>query len=166
MVLAILPQTWTLPHYLAPVTGLFLLFAVQGVRYLSLWRREADRLGGALAAAIPFVLVAMILLRVGAAAMHVPLESAWPRGNLERGAIMDQLSKAGGRHLILVAYAPTHDVNQEWVYNRADIDSSSVVWARDMGEEENRKLLAYFRDRRVWLLHPDQQPVGLVSVTP
>jgi hypothetical protein len=36
-----------------------------------------------------------------------------------------------------------------------------VVWARDMDEQENRELLRYFKNRRVWLLEPDESPPKL-----
>jgi len=90
------------------------------------------------------------------------VEQPWPRGNLERAAIMRNLEKTAGQHLIFVTYSSDHDVNQEWVYNRADIDSSRVVWARDMGDAENHTLIEYFRDCDVWRLYPDRSPVALV----
>ena len=71
------------------------------------------------------------------------------------------LQSAGGRHLVLVRYAPDHNVLEEWVYNRADIDGSEIVWARDMGDAANRELLDYYRARKVWVLEadaPDPQP--------
>jgi hypothetical protein len=46
------------------------------------------------------------------------------------------------------------------VYNEADIDRAKVVWARDMGPEKNQELLAYYKDRRVWLVEPDKPPVN------
>jgi hypothetical protein len=54
-----------------------------------------------------------------------------------------------------VRYASNHSSLEEWVYNRADIDGSKVVWARDMGEAKNLELIRYFKDRKVWLLEPD-----------
>ena len=157
--LALLPQTWTFPHYAAPAASLLFLFVTLGARYLYLWRRQSDGLGAALVRMIPVVLGAMVVLRVTAVALHTPLEQPWPRGNLERAAILAHLEDSGGRHLIFVSYAPDHDVNQEWVYNRADIDAASVVWARDLGTSENLKLMDYFHDRQVWSLHPDQGPI-------
>jgi hypothetical protein len=65
------------------------------------------------------------------------------------------------RHLILVRYSPEHIVNDEWVYNQADIDGSKVVWARDMGAENNLEVIRYFKDRKVWLLEPDVVPPKL-----
>jgi hypothetical protein len=61
----------------------------------------------------------------------------------------------------LVRYSAAHDPIQEWVYNKADIDASKLVWARDMTPEENRRLIDYFKDRHVWLLEPDCSPLQL-----
>jgi len=57
------------------------------------------------------------------------------------------------RHLVLVRYELGHPLfSAEWVYNEADIDDSTVAWARDMSPEENQELIDYFCDRQVWLL--------------
>lgn len=166
LLLGVLVETWTLPHYLAPATCLLYLFLVQGTRHLRLWRWEKDRFGATLVRIIPLISVAMIVLRLVTIAGHLPIEPAWPRGNLVRAAILQELEGSGQRHLIFVSYLPDHDVNQEWVYNRADIDASPVVWARDMGDSENRKLIEYFRDRKVWSLQPDSVPPHLRRYAP
>jgi hypothetical protein len=41
------------------------------------------------------------------------------------------------------------DVNHQWVYNRADIDSSRIVWAQEMGVPKDRELLDYLPERQV-----------------
>jgi hypothetical protein len=78
-----------------------------------------------------------------------------PHGINARPRLIADLQRQGGRHLVIVRYTPTHDIHEEWVNNDADIDGSPVVWARDMGEEKNRELLDYYKDRHVWLLEPD-----------
>jgi hypothetical protein len=56
------------------------------------------------------------------------------------------LSARPGQHLALVRYENQHNVEGEWVYNSANIDAQKVVWARDMGEAENRELLHYYSE--------------------
>jgi len=165
LLLGTLIETWTFPHYLAPAAGLLYLLLVQGARHLRLWRRKRDLFGGTLVRIIPLLAAAMIVLRLAAISAHVAVEPQWPRGNLARASVLQALEKSGQRHLIFVRYLPEHDVNQEWVYNRADIDESTVVWARDMGAAENQKLIQYFSNRKVWSLQPDRLPVQLVPYT-
>jgi hypothetical protein len=154
-------ETWAMPHYAAPATCLFYLVLVQCMRHLRLWRRRGQRTGVALVRAIPMIACAMILLRVAAAATHTRIEPPWPRGNLDRAAVASDLECTPGRHLVIVTYAPLHDLNWEWVYNAADIDDAKIVWARDMGERDNLELLQYFRDRHAWRLNGDDSPPRL-----
>ena len=56
---------------------------------------------------------------------------------------------------MLVRYGSKHEADQEWVYNEADIDRAKVVWAREMDEPNDRRLLNYFRNRHAWLLEVD-----------
>jgi hypothetical protein len=70
--------------------------------------------------------------------------------------MLRDLEQTPGRHLVIVRYGPNHPLQEEWVYNRADIDAARVVWAREMDPQEERKLLEYFKDRRVWVLTVDQ----------
>lgn len=154
-------ETWTMPHYVAPATGLIYLLLLQCMRHLRLCSWRGQQTGVALVRAIPAIACAMLLLRVGAAAAHTQIEPPWPRGNLDRVAIMRQLEDTPGRHLVLVSYGPHHDVDWEWVYNRADIDGAKIVWARDMGAGDNQELLNYFHDRQVWRLNGDQSPPRL-----
>ena len=155
MVAGFAVQTWSLPHYFSPATGALYILLVQCMRHLWHSRLKARVISPALVRAIPALACAMILLRVTAAAVHVQIEPAWPRGNLARAEIMRELDRLPGKRLVLVGYGPHHNVDSEWVWNRADIDRSKIVWARDMGTSSNQELLRYFGDRTVWLLRPD-----------
>ena len=147
-------ETWTMPHYFAPATCLLYLVLLQCMRHLRTWRRS-QRTGAALARLIPVIAIAMVILRVSAVTAHAQIEPAWPRGNLERAYILQRFKHEPGRHLVLVRYAASHNVDMEYVYNRADIDAAKVVWARDMGEKDNEELLRYFQGRQTWLLEAD-----------
>ncbi|HPA19887.1 MAG TPA: hypothetical protein PLU30_19210 [Verrucomicrobiae bacterium] len=79
---------------------------------------------------------------------------------IQRSAINQKLNRQGGKHLVMVHYASDHCPLDEWVYNRADIDRASVVWARDLGSKDNEQLATYFGDRQVWMVTPDDPIVG------
>ncbi|MFZ0816526.1 MAG: hypothetical protein WAM78_13460 [Candidatus Sulfotelmatobacter sp.] len=158
MVVGFAIQTWTLPHYFSPAVGALYILLVQCLRQLWHWRSSRIRLemfGQSLVRAIPVLACAMILLRVTAAAVHVQIEPAWPRGDLERASILRRLQQLPGLQLVIVRYAPHYDPVREWVYNDANIDAAKVVWARDMGKDGNQELLDYFRGRKVWVVEAD-----------
>ena len=71
-----------------------------------------------------------------------------------------QLAQALGKQLVFVRYWPKHTVT-EWVYNGADIDRQTVVFARDLGAVEDEALRSYYPDRTAWLLEPDATPPRL-----
>ena len=66
-----------------------------------------------------------------------------------------QLAAMPGKLLVFVRYSPHHIFQEEWVYNAADIDAARIVWARDLGPEENQSLLRYYPDRTPVLLETD-----------
>ena len=153
-------QTWTMPHYVAPATGLIYIVLIECMRHIRFLRWRGRPIGLSLLRVIPLIAIAMVVLRVSAAAAHAQIEPAWPRGNLDRAAIAHELQRSPGEHLVIVHYGPRHDVDWEWVYNAADIDHAKIVWARDKGDQ-NQELLRYFASRRVWLLNGDDSPPTL-----
>jgi hypothetical protein len=151
--LALFSETWTHPHYAAPAAGMVLLLIVQGIRAVRSWRWRNLRIGVAL------VRVSILVSIFGIGIYCVQLCRAHGQGwHMERARILRQLREQGGRHLVIVHYFKDHSPHEEWVYNEADIDRSAVVWARDMGWEQNQDLLAHFQDRHVWFLaaYPEQ----------
>jgi hypothetical protein len=158
-VAGLLPETWTLPHYFAPATALLYLILLQCMRHIRLWGGRRSTKGVAVVRMVVAVCCCMIVLRVCAAITHTAIEPAWPRGNLERAAIVQLLDHQPGKHLVIVRYQPkygvVHNVDHEWVANDADIDAAKIVWARDMGNEQNQELLQYFKNRHVWRINGD-----------
>ena len=158
--LAILPETWIHSHYFAPAFGLALLLTMQALRLLWLWRGVPV---GRLITRSSLVLCIAWLLPSGLSLSDLNNREEWRRQISRRDSILERLEGEGGHHLVIVRYGANHDTDAEWVYNAADIDSAKVVWAREMGPDQDRELLNYFKGRRVWLLEPDLSPARLTD---
>jgi hypothetical protein len=148
-------------HYIAALTCLFLLVSVTGLEGLSRWNGQAASL-------LLFLCAAHFVFWYGLHASRndqlyaamTPLETwdALNHGDPEgRISINRQLNGQPGQQLVFVRYWPQHQF-QEWVHNAADIDGSHIVWARDLGADEDQKLLGYYPNRTAWLLQPDARP--------
>lgn len=165
-------------HYLGAVTCLFVLVSVTALRRLNeiIVRgtpagRDAARLL-ILACAVQFVFWYSVHVFDNAEfALALRPYETWDainHGNPERRlAVRRQLAQAPGRQLVFVRYDyPRHIFQDEWVYNEADIDASPIVWARDLGAEEDEKLRQYYPRRTAWLLEPDIRPPRLGQYQP
>ncbi|MBZ5612718.1 MAG: hypothetical protein LAO23_01820 [Acidobacteriia bacterium] len=144
---------WFEPHYAAPLTATIFIIITQAIRHLRQWKLKTYRVGIFVSRLIVVLLVARIFLP-GAEIVNTP-RRGW---NLSRAQIIGQLQATSQKHLVIVHYAPDHDVNQEWVYNAADIDAAKIVWAREIPGRDLKPLLDYYRDRRIWLLDADTHP--------
>jgi hypothetical protein len=157
--LALLPITGFAPHYAAAFACLAYLRFLQTLTRLLGWTPWGKPLGFAVAV----FFVVMIPYQFGAEIGRVFRNGEYiPMLAIARDPIVQTLEKQPGRQLVMVRYSPTHNVHDEWVYNRADIDASPIVWAREMTPEQDRPFIQYFHDRKVWLLEPDQTPPKLV----
>jgi hypothetical protein len=149
---------YLLVHYLAAVTCLFILASIAGLRQISRFNAE-----------IAFVL---IVLCIGEFMFWYTLHlfetpnvyslldyETWDainhRNPQRRIEVQRQVDAIAGPLLVFVRYSPRHVYQEEWVWNKADIDNSRVVYARDLGAEEDQKLIAYYPKRKVLLLEPD-----------
>jgi hypothetical protein len=157
-------------HYAAPLTAAIYALVLQAMRYVRSWRYNGQRSGLFLVRAVPVICLALLPVRTAASLLHIPVPvtviHTWYTEdvhNVDRARVLRELQFQPGRHLIIVRYTPDHEILDEWVYNRADIDGSKVVWARDMGMAKNEELLQYFKDRHAWLLEPDENPLKLVA---
>ncbi len=143
-------EVWHAPHYAAPAAGLAMLLVIESLRQM---RQTAA------AFLVPVAVLGCLLTPVIDGSGQSP-------GGQDRARILKRLESAEGRHLVLVRYPLSHDVGDEWVYNRADIDNAKVVWAREMDPGSNRALLSYFQARHAWLIEPDNRPVTLAPYDP
>jgi len=155
------------PHYDAPIACALLALVSQAMRHVRSRQWRGRPWGLFMTRAVPLVCVLMLVIRVSASPLHPP--STWPPTwsspaptNLDRATVLAELENRPGRHLAIVRYGAGHDVHREWVYNRADIDHSKVIWARDMGPAQNKELIDYFHDRHAWLIEADETPPRLL----
>jgi len=151
---------YLLDHYLAAVTCLFILVSIIGLQQLN--RIQIGR-------QITQVLVVLCLAEFcGWYALHLfetpelyPILQfeTWDSINHQnpqrRIAVAHELAGISGPLLVFVRYSARHVYQNEWVWNQADIDDSRIVFARDLGPEENQKLIQYYPNRRVLALDPD-----------
>jgi hypothetical protein len=155
--LAILTETWMHPHYAAPIMGLFMLIVLSSLRRLACWKWHGRSVGRFL---IPGALVLSVILLIPFCKLYADAKSkGW---QVQRNRILSELAAEGGEHLIIIRYSPRHSPHDEWVYNRADIDGSPVVWAREMAPAQNQRLIDYFKSRSVWLLEADKEVPHLI----
>jgi hypothetical protein len=166
-ILGLILETWFQPHYAAPFLGVIYVGLLQSMRHLYVYRRGGKAIGRRLAMIVPIVAVVMFALAVlslRSASIQDYSFGAWcctRPGPTDRSQLLKDLNSSGGKHLVVVRYQSDHNPHVEWVYNEADIDKASVVFARDMGVNQNAALLEYFRDRHIWLLEADEFPLRL-----
>jgi hypothetical protein len=162
-------QIFLLPHYLAPFTAAFYAIGLQAMRHLKQWRFEGKPTGLALVRSMVTICVVMTGLRLFAGPLHLALPeypaAAWnftwygpDHFGTERVRVEESLRQLSGNQLAIVHYSSLHNPFNEWVYNSADIDSSKIIWAREMDLADNLELTRYYRDRKVWLVEPDVTP--------
>ena len=165
--LALALQVWHNAHYAAPGLGLLTLILVLCMRRLSIWRWRHFHAGRALIQVLPLACAAMMLVQIwaGPGSNDGLVHAGWRWPSTEgvvRAGILRTLKDSDGQHLIFVRYGLRHDTGDEWVYNEADIDASRIVWARELDRASNSKLMAHFRNRRVWLVEPDAASPAIV----
>jgi hypothetical protein len=154
------------PHYVAAIAPLLVLIVVKGFE-------NCAQLSTNWAAAVRLLLALCIVhfafwycIHFSVSEQLLPatryetwdfLNSGDPGGRI---AVNQQLSHIPGQQLVFVHYSPSHRF-QEWIANAAAIDAAHIVWALDLGNEENQKLIHYFPARKCWLLEPDMWPPRL-----
>ncbi len=138
------------PHYAAPLVAPVALLVACAAE--TSWR---IRIGS-----VPFG--ALLTCVVLAAACSFPLRAAIATvrtgaphrsyGDV-RADLIRRLSAMEGEQLVIVRYPyPAWRIGDEWVYNSANIDSQRIIFAHDLGLEQDRALLDYYPRRRAWLL--------------
>jgi hypothetical protein len=138
------------PHYFAPGVFLMLIPAMYAVRWM---RVSAKRFG-------PALVLLFTAMAFGKAFQEDTYHKAYESPS--RREIIRNLTAQGGRHVVYVRWAPERKIVMfDIVYNSANIDASLIVWARYMGEPEDRELMRYYPDRKHWILEADASPMVL-----
>ena len=172
-ILALACEVPSIPHYAAPLTAVIYAIVLMALRYLRRnWHGGRGLSGVYLTRAVGIILIVLVLIRTLAIPLGLPLPLWWPpiwagpsATGPNRAQIEANLTSRPGKHLVIVRYKPSHDPNFEWIYNRADIDGSKIVWARDMGAA-NKELFDYYKDREVWVAYADEVPARLSLYSP
>jgi hypothetical protein len=151
---------WSYPHYAAPITCVIMLLLVQTIRHL----RGVRLARRPIAVGLSWAVFCLLTVDVSdGVTNHLCDPLIWTcQGDPSRQAIAEKLAHIPGKHLILVRYEKDRNVHDEWVYNGAEIDSAKVLWARELDAKQNTKLLAYFKDRHIWLVEPDKDNTELI----
>jgi hypothetical protein len=161
-VFMIAPLIASQPHYVAIFAGVFYLRFLHGLSRLWLWRPRGKPVGQMLGLVLLALLIGEDLrFTSGGDQFSQVMVVHASRLGVPRQSMTQTLTKGPGRHLVMVRYSPEHNPHEEWVFNSADIDASPIVWAREMGPEQDRPFIDHFHGRRVWLLEPDHSPPRL-----
>jgi hypothetical protein len=159
---------WDQAHYLAPIACLFYLLLAETLRMIAVFvKQKAERRQQK----ILFVLLAVFLFCAKVPIKAITLPPPRPTitiNDLKPGETQDAtlgeracdskepiekaLEKLPQKDIIVVFYSEDFSLHDEIVYNRADLENAEVIWAHNLGEDNNRQLLEYFKDRRAWKL--------------
>jgi hypothetical protein len=154
------------PSYVAPMAGFFMICSMLGLERLRTVTWPNKMFGRFLSRALPTVIGVGLLPPIANAII------GWPEvgHNMTdrsccttsvsgpRARVQSLLEKSAGRHLVIVRYDDKYPAFVEWVWNSANIDSSKVVWAHDLGATKNQQIIGYFPDRRVWTITAGDPP--------
>jgi hypothetical protein len=134
-------------NYLAGATCLFLLASVAGLEQVGRMK--------ALGPDIARILIVLCIAEF--VALHFDIWNPMQYGSQQRRIQVNRnLEAMKGQLLIFVRYSSRHSSQNEWVWNKADIDSARVIYAHDLGPEKNARLIRYYANRKVLLLEPDE----------
>jgi hypothetical protein len=164
---------YLLVHYLAAVTSLFVLVSIVGLQQLNRFRIRGIEVGTEIVRVIIVLCLAEFLAWYVMHAFENPTfypvmrfetwDSVENQGGVRRAEVAQRLDSLAGPLLVFVRYSPHHAYQDEWVWNAADIDAAHVVFARDLGAEQDQQLIRYYPNRKVLLLEPDLDTPRLSS---
>jgi hypothetical protein len=168
----VLPTAYA-PHYSAPITCIILALVLVALRRVQSLHFRDRPFGVFIVRAVPAIGLLLLILFAVTHTIGWPQKLTNPknsmltwcslmRTNTERASMLAKLRRYPSRQLVIVRHKDIYGNNFfEWVYNRAELNSAKVIWARDMGPAKNQELIRYYKNRRVWLVDVDDQPPKL-----
>jgi hypothetical protein len=164
--IGLLLPTYYGPSYAAALTCVIYALLVAAMQNIRRWRWRSKSTGLAIVRSVPAICVLMLLVRAVVPLAGLPSPQMMPLtwcsphifDELNRASVQADLESKPGLQLALVRYRQDRLQPVDWVANLADIDSQKVIWANDLGPEQNRELIEYFKDRQVWLVEPNKTP--------
>jgi hypothetical protein len=166
-------EIFTFPHYLSPFLAALYALGLQAMRHLRVWKLNGLPVGRTFVRLSVANCVLLGVVGVFASPLHLKVPE-WPRvrwdsawqstgdEGIARARIAAALEQFPGPQLAIVRYSSNHSPLDEWVYNRADIDASKIVWAREGDATANSELLQYYPARQAWLIEPDTVPATMI----
>ena len=126
------------PHYSAPLAAALWILAMVVLARAFDWQWRGRPVG----AGLSLVAVGLILI-----SFAVQLPAFRPDADApirQRLELQRDLEGRPGRHLVLGQRSVIYN------YNPPDLQNAKVLWAADMGEEENQRLFELFPDYERW----------------
>ncbi len=158
--LGLMAENWFLPHYAAPATPALVLLLVLGWERLAAWDGPmtpfVHRLGRG---------VAVGFLVASALSAFAPVDPDLRRFSRD-DLFAEQPALSHGRHLVFVRYGPDHPVEDEWVYNGADVAAQPIVWSRSLSPAQDAAVIAAYGPRWAWVLTVGKHTHALVEQPP
>ena len=149
------------PHYSAPVLPLVMAIFADALHRIGMAFRANRKLGSLTPAIVVSLAGFYGLVVLGGTAVLARQRNKTEEVSSEigrvasRGDLIRRLNQQDGSHLVFVHYAEDYTINDEWVYNAADIQAAKIVFAHDLGAKKNRQLVARYPGRSLWLVTVD-----------
>ena len=168
-----LTVSWHWTQYFAPGFGFFVIVIMLGFSHLRRWRLRDRPSGLVVARLLACIATLLVLVPVLGLFANAPRPDPEPFARTccatttqtDRTQIIERLRAMPGRDLVI--YRADRRETRLWmtmVANDADIDAADIVWAHDLGSQ-NQRLLDYYPDRHVWLVE-GFEPDELVLLRP
>jgi hypothetical protein len=149
---------WWFPHYSAPTAPLVLAAVALLLRSVAgsapFWRARR------------FAPAALVVLAALNAATDLAIPASAKPSRPTRIDVLAYLEKQPGSHLVFVTYDDEVSLHEEWVWNRAELESSPVIFAHYLGDTKNAELVAAYPGRSLWLVIVSSSDAGLRPYLP